>query len=27
VPVTLVDGQPHDYWRVDQARLRAALAH
>lgn len=27
VPVTLVDGQPHDYWRVDEARLRAALAH
>ena len=26
VPVTLVDGQPHDYWRVDEARLRAALA-
>ena len=27
VPVTLIDGQPHDYWRVDEARLRAALAH
>lgn len=27
VPVTLVDGRPHDYWRVDEARLRAALAH
>ena len=26
VPVTLVDGEPHDYWRVDEARLRAALA-
>ena len=27
VPVTLFDGQQHDYWRVDEARLRAALAH
>lgn len=26
VPVTLVDGERHDYWRVDEARLRAALA-
>lgn len=26
VPVTLVDGEQHDYWRVDEARLRAALA-
>ena len=25
IPVTLVDGQPHDYWRVDERRLRAAL--
>ena len=25
VPVTLVDGRQHDYWRVDAARLRAAL--
>ena len=25
VPVTLVDGAQHDYWRVDPARLRAAL--
>ena len=25
VPVTLVDGRQHDYWRVDPARLRAAL--
>jgi hypothetical protein len=25
IPVTLVDGQRHDYWRVDPARLRAAL--
>ena len=26
IPVTLVDGVPHDFWRVDPARLRAALA-
>ena len=26
VPVTLVDGRQLDYWRVDEARLRAALA-
>lgn len=26
VPVTLVDGRRHDFWRVDEARLRAALA-
>lgn len=26
VPVTLVDGRQHDYWRVDEQRLRAALA-
>jgi glutaredoxin len=26
VPVTLVDGKQHDYWRVDPARLRAALS-
>lgn len=25
VPVTLVDGMTHDFWRVDEARLRAAL--
>jgi glutaredoxin len=25
VPVTLVDGRQHDFWRVDEARLRAAL--
>ena len=25
IPVTLVDGQRHDFWRVDEARLRAAL--
>ena len=27
VPVTFVDGAQHDFWRVDPARLRAALAH
>jgi Glutaredoxin-like domain (DUF836) len=26
VPVTLVDGRQHDFWRVDPARLAAALA-
>ncbi|KQT93632.1 NrdH-redoxin [Marmoricola sp. Leaf446] len=26
VPVTLVDGRRHDFWRVDERRLRAALA-
>jgi glutaredoxin len=26
VPVTFVDGAQHDFWRVDPARLRAALA-
>jgi len=25
IPVTLVDGARHDFWRVDEARLRAAL--
>jgi hypothetical protein len=25
IPVTVVDGQQHDFWRVDAARLRAAL--
>jgi hypothetical protein len=25
IPVTLVDGVQHDYWRVDAARLRSAL--
>ena len=27
VPVTFVDGRQHDFWRVDAARLRAALAN
>jgi hypothetical protein len=26
IPVTLVDGVQHDFWRVDEARLREALA-
>ena len=26
VPVTFVDGTQHDVWRVDPARLRAALS-
>jgi glutaredoxin len=26
VPVTLIDGEQHDFWRVSEARLRAALA-
>lgn len=25
VPVTFVDGQQHDFWRVSEPRLRAAL--
>lgn len=25
VPVTLVDGRQHDFWRVDERRLRTAL--
>jgi hypothetical protein len=25
IPVTLVDGEQHDFWRVDAQRLRAAL--
>jgi hypothetical protein len=25
IPVTLVDGRPHDFWRVSEQRLRAAL--
>jgi glutaredoxin len=25
IPVTLVDGKPHDQWRVNEARLRTAL--
>lgn len=26
IPVVLVDGAAHDFWRVDEQRLRAALA-
>lgn len=26
IPVTFVDGRQHDFWRVDEHRLRAALA-
>jgi len=26
IPVILVDGEQHDYWGVDEARLRSALA-
>lgn len=25
IPVTLIDGKQHDFWRVDPDRLRAAL--
>ncbi len=25
IPVVLVDGRQHTFWRVDEARLRAAL--
>lgn len=25
IPVTLIDGVQHDFWRVDEERLRAAL--
>ena len=25
IPVTFVDGRQHDYWRVDEQRLRSAL--
>ena len=25
IPVVLVDGRPHDFWRIDPARLSAAL--
>jgi Glutaredoxin-like domain (DUF836) len=26
IPVTLIDGVQHDFWRVDETRLRRALA-
>jgi hypothetical protein len=25
IPVTFVDGRQHDFWRVDEQRLRRAL--
>lgn len=25
IPVTLIDGKQHDYWRVSESRLRTAL--
>lgn len=25
IPVVLIDGKPHDFWRVDRERLRTAL--
>jgi len=25
IPVTFVDGRQHDFWRVDEVRLRTAL--
>ncbi|WP_055589816.1 glutaredoxin family protein [Streptacidiphilus griseoplanus] len=25
IPVTLIDGRQHDFWRVDEKRLRSAL--
>ena len=25
IPVVLVDGEQHDFWRVDEGRLRAAV--
>jgi glutaredoxin len=27
IPVTFVDGVQHDFWRVSEERLRAALRH
>lgn len=26
IPVTFIDGNRHDYWRIDAGRFRAALA-
>lgn len=26
IPVTLIDGVQHDFWRVDEGRLRRALS-
>ena len=27
VPVIMINGQPHDYWRVDRARFIAAVSN
>jgi glutaredoxin len=27
IPVTFIDGVQHDFWRVDETRLRTALGH
>jgi hypothetical protein len=27
IPVTFIDGVQHDFWHVDESRLRTALAH
>ena len=26
IPVTLIDGEPHDFWRVDPERFRLAIS-
>ena len=26
VPVIMINGQPHDYWRIDRARFIAAIS-
>lgn len=26
IPVTLIDDEPHDYWRVSESRLRTSLS-
>jgi hypothetical protein len=26
IPVVLIDGREHEYWRIDERRLRQALA-
>mgnify|MGYP003325405632 FL=1 len=27
VPVIMINGQPHDYWRIDRARFIEALSN
>jgi hypothetical protein len=27
VPVIMINGQPHDYWRIDRARFIAAVSN